>query len=337
MGAVADAIRQLAPSRSAPTIRTGARVAKDLVAQRPRHRRRPRRTARRCSAPVVVTSLHPQTAFLDHVGRANLPTDFVRRHRALEDPLRRREDQPRARRAARLHRQPGHRTCRSTTPARSRWRRRMEYIERAFQDAREGRPALRAVLRRRDPHDVRQDPRARGHAHHVAVHPVGPVRLERRAAPRRARGVRRPGDRPLQRGRAELQGVDPAPPRHRPVRDGARVRPDRRQHLPRGALARAALPPAPGARLRRLPHPVPGLYKRSSATHAGGGVCGIPGMQAAKAAIADRRDSRSRRPDRIQADDPNDSALAPHHLSPRSAPRWPAPGRITQPTVSQCR
>ena len=35
--------------------------------------------------------------------------------------------------------------------------------------------------------------------------------------------------------------------------------------------------------------PVPGLYYASSATHAGGGVCGIPGMQAAKAALADRR------------------------------------------------
>jgi phytoene dehydrogenase-like protein len=34
---------------------------------------------------------------------------------------------------------------------------------------------------------------------------------------------------------------------------------------------------------------------RPSATHAGGGVCGIPGMQAAKAAISDRRRSRSRR------------------------------------------
>jgi phytoene dehydrogenase-like protein len=45
---------------------------------------------------------------------------------------------------------------------------------------------------------------------------------------------------------------------------------------------------------------VPGLYYASSATHAGGGVCGIPGMQAAKAAIADkkaaRRRQRARRP-----------------------------------------
>ncbi len=53
--------------------------------------------------------------------------------------------------------------------------------------------------------------------------------------------------------------------------------------------------PAPGFADYRTP--VPGLYNASSATHAGGGVCGIPGMQAAKAAIADRRKSaRARRP-----------------------------------------
>ena len=45
--------------------------------------------------------------------------------------------------------------------------------------------------------------------------------------------------------------------------------------------------PAPGFADYRTP--VPGLYYASSATHAGGGVCGIPGMQAARAAIADRK------------------------------------------------
>ena len=48
--------------------------------------------------------------------------------------------------------------------------------------------------------------------------------------------------------------------------------------------------PAPGFADYRTP--VPGLYYASSATHAGGGVCGIPGMQAAKAAITDRRATR---------------------------------------------
>ena len=83
----------------------------------------------------------------------------------------------------------------------------VEYIERAFQDAREGRPALRAVHRRRDPDDARQDAGARGRAHHVDVHAVGPARVGRRAAPRRARGVRRPHDRLLRRAGAELQGA----------------------------------------------------------------------------------------------------------------------------------
>src|SRR3954469_4823559 len=38
--------------------------------------------------------------------------------------------------------------------------------------------------------------------------------------------------------------------------------------------------------------PIAGLYYASSATLAGGGVCGIPGWQAAKAAIKDRRRDR---------------------------------------------
>jgi len=49
--------------------------------------------------------------------------------------------------------------------------------------------------------------------------------------------------------------------------------------------------PAPGYADYRTP--VAGLYNASSATHAGGGVCGIPGWQAARIAIADRkRESR---------------------------------------------
>ena len=57
--------------------------------------------------------------------------------------------------------------------------------------------------------------------------------------------------------------------------------------------------PAPGYADYRTP--VPGLYYASSATHAGGGVCGIPGMQAARAAIADRR--AALRPPQVTAPD----------------------------------
>jgi phytoene dehydrogenase-like protein len=45
--------------------------------------------------------------------------------------------------------------------------------------------------------------------------------------------------------------------------------------------------PAPGFADYRTP--IQGLYNGGSGTHAGGGVCGIPGWQAAKAAIADSR------------------------------------------------
>jgi phytoene dehydrogenase-like protein len=50
--------------------------------------------------------------------------------------------------------------------------------------------------------------------------------------------------------------------------------------------------PAPGFADYRTP--IAGLYNGSSATHAGGGVCGIPGWQAAKAALADKKRSNSR-------------------------------------------
>src|ERR1700728_3551628 len=78
MGAVSAAIERAARSYGV-TIRTGARVAKVTVAPG---------TGRAAgvvleggdeiTAPVIVSSLHPKTAFLDHVGRENLPGDFVR-------------------------------------------------------------------------------------------------------------------------------------------------------------------------------------------------------------------------------------------------------------------
>ena len=108
MGAVAAAIASSARSFGV-TIRTGARVAKVTVA--PGSGRATGvvlDNGDEITAKVVVTSLHPKTAFLDHVGRENLPADFVDRHRALEDPVRRRQGQPGPRRAAGLHRQPRH-------------------------------------------------------------------------------------------------------------------------------------------------------------------------------------------------------------------------------------
>ena len=69
------------------------------------------------------------------------------------------------------------------------------------------------------------------------------------------------------------------------------------------------LRPAPGFADYRTP--VRGLYYASSATHAGGGVCGIPGMQAAKAALSDRRKPRRRGVIRAFHSDPLPTVPAP--------------------------
>ena len=76
------------------------------------------------------------------------------------------------------------------------------------------------------------------------------------------------------------------------------------------------LRPAPGFADYRTP--VPGLYYASSATHAGGGVCGIPGMQAAKAAIADRR--KSARPAVPENPPPSSRTVPPDSGPPAALP-----------------
>jgi phytoene dehydrogenase-like protein len=54
--------------------------------------------------------------------------------------------------------------------------------------------------------------------------------------------------------------------------------------------------PAPGYADYRSP--IRGLYQASSATHGGGGVCGIPGYNAFKQIKADRTGGRLTRPRR---------------------------------------
>src|SRR6266480_4077892 len=74
-GAVADAIASSA-SRVGAEIRLNAPVRK-LLLKDGRACGVELENGQQITAKVVVTSLHPRTAFLDHVGRANLPDDFV--------------------------------------------------------------------------------------------------------------------------------------------------------------------------------------------------------------------------------------------------------------------
>jgi phytoene dehydrogenase-like protein len=291
MGGVSAAIRRSAESFGAE-IRTDARVERLLV-NGARVQGAVLIDGTELRAPVVVTSLHPRTAFLDHVGRAQLPDDFVRdieRWRSRSGVVKVNlalGELPdfTADRGTEL--QEHHTGSVEMAPS-------MEFIERAFQDAREGRPAAR--------------PFCDG---------VIPTSFDRSLAPEGVHIMSLftqwvPSDWSQAPHKDELEAYadrcidlyDEVAPNfkasilHRDV-----VGPYEMEHeygliggnIFHGELSLEQLfhmRPAPGYADYRTP--IAGLYNASSATHAGGGVCGIPGLQAARIAIGDRK--RAARP-----------------------------------------
>jgi len=288
MGAVADAIASAGRSYGV-TIRTGARVAKIAIA--PGSGRATGvilDSGEELSAKVVVTSLHPKTAFLDHVGREHLPPEFAEdiehwktRSGVVKINLALAElPDFTANPGANL--QEHHTGSVEMAPS-------MEYIERAFIDAREGRPALRPFSDGVIPtaFDRTLSP---GGTHIMSLFTQW-VPADWSAEPHRDE-LEKYADRVIDAYNEVAPNFKGAI-LHRDV-----VGPYEMEHdygliggnIFHGELSLEQLfhmRPAPGFADYRTP--VPGLYYASSATHAGGGVCGIPGMQAAKAAIADRR------------------------------------------------
>src|SRR3954451_21010407 len=140
MGAVADAIASAARGFGAE-IRVDARVSRLLV-RTGRVEGAVLESGEEIRAPIVVTSLHPRTAFLDHVGAAHLPDTFVRdiegwktRSGVVKINLALAE-LPDFTADPGTNLQEHHTGSVEMAPT-------MPYIERAFQDAREGRPAVR--------------------------------------------------------------------------------------------------------------------------------------------------------------------------------------------------
>ena len=287
MGAVSSAIEPAARSHGAE-IRTGARVARMLVAGG--------QASGRCAGQrrgdprrVVVSTLHPRTAFLDQVGRENLPDDFVRdiehwktRSGVVKINLALAElpdftadpgSNLQEHHTGSVEMAPTHGLHRAGVPGRPRG------------------PAGRApVQRRRDPHRVRQDARARRARTSCRCSPSG-CRPTGTSEPHTAE-LEAYADRMIDCYN-ELAPNFKASILHRDI-----VGPYEMEHdygliggnIFHGELSLEQLfhmRPAPGYADYRTP--VAGLYYGSSATHAGGGVCGIPGWQAARAAIADRR------------------------------------------------
>jgi phytoene dehydrogenase-like protein len=289
MGAVADAIGSAAREQGA-TVRTGARVARVLL-EGGRAAGVVLDNGDEIRAKVVVTSLHPQTAFLAHVGRENLPDDFVRdiehwktRSGVVKINLALAE-------LPDFTADPGtqlaeHHTG-SVEMAPS-----MEYIERAFQDAREGRPAARPFSDGVIPTSfdktlcpegthimslftqwVPADWSAEPHAEELQAYAARMIDCYNEVAPNFKSSI------------LHTDVVGPYEMEHEYGLIGGNIF--------HGELSLEQLfhmRPAPGYADYRTP--VPGLYYASSATHAGGGVCGIPGMQAARAAIADKKADR---------------------------------------------
>ena len=301
MGAVADAISRAAREQGA-IVRTGARVARVLL-EGGRAVGVVLDNGDEIRAGVVVTSLHPQTAFLAHVGRENLPGDFVSdiehwktRSGVVKINLALAE-------LPDFTADPGtnlaeHHTG-SVEMAPS-----MGYIERAFQDAREGRAAARpfcdgviptafdktlcpdgyhvmSLFTQWVPSDWSAEP----HTEELQAYADRMIDCYNEVAPNFKSSI------------LHTDIVGPYQMEHEYGLIGGNIF--------HGELSLEQLfhmRPAPGYADYRTP--VPGLYYASSATHAGGGVCGIPGMQAARAAIADkkadakaaRRRRRARRP-----------------------------------------
>jgi phytoene dehydrogenase-like protein len=286
MGAVATAIRRAAESFGAE-IRTDARVERVLV-RNGRAEGVVLRDGTELRAPVVVSSLHPRTAFLDHVGAEHLPDDFVRdierwRSRSgvvkINLALAELPDFTANPNSVSTEHLTGSVEMAPT----------MDYIERAFIDAREGRPAaapfcdgvipttLDKTLNPDGTHIfsmftqwVPEDWHAEPHLAELDAYADRMIDLYDAVAP----GFK-----------ASVIARDVVGP-HRMETEYGLIG----GNIFHGELSLEQLfhmRPAPGYADYRTP--VAGLYYASSATHAGGGVCGIPGMQAARAALHDAR------------------------------------------------
>jgi phytoene dehydrogenase-like protein len=286
MGAVSDSIRRAAESFGCE-IRTSARVAKMLV-RGGRFVGVALEDGQELRAPVGVTCIHPKTAFLDLVGREELPADFVwdierwkTRSGVVKVNVAMSElpdfiSQPG--KEQQEHHTGSVELCFST-----------EYAERAFQDAHiERKGAVRPF-----------------------VDGTIPTTLDKKLAPEGVHVFSMfsqwvPDEWNTQPHRDELESyadriidvyTELAPNFKAAVIDRQVLGPydmERELGLIGGNIFHGELSvdqlfhmrPAPGYADFRTP--VRGLYHGSSATHAGGGVNGIPGWQAFRAAKKDK-------------------------------------------------
>jgi phytoene dehydrogenase-like protein len=291
MGAVSDSCRKAAESFGA-RIRTDARVT-EVKVRNGRVAGVGLDTGDELDAPLVVTTLHPKKAFLEQIDSRELPDDFVSdiehwktRSGVVKINLALSE-LPNFTADPGSHQQEHHTGSVEMAPS-------MQFIEQAFLDAREGRAAAAPFS-----------------------DSVIPTTFDKTLAPE---GVHImsffsqwvPAEWSTEPHTEELEAYadrlidlynDVAPNFKASVIHRDIVGPyemEQEYGLVGGNIFHGELSleqlfhmrPAPGYADYRTP--IRGLYYGSSATHAGGGVCGIPGWQAAKAALADKKSSERR-------------------------------------------
>jgi phytoene dehydrogenase-like protein len=294
MGAVSAAIAASAREFGAE-IRTGARVDR-LIVRDGQVRGAVLANGDEFHAPLVVTSLHPKIAFLDQVPRSELPPSFVAdierwktRSGVVKINLALGE-LPRFTATPSEGLAEHHTGSVEMAPT-------VEFIEQAFQDARAGRPAVRpfsdgviptsldptlcpdgthimSLFTQWVPADWNEAP----HTEELAAYADRLIDLYDEVAPNFKSSI-------LHR---DIVGP------HEMEQEYGLIG----GNIFHGELSLEQLfhmRPAPGYADYRTP--IAGLYNASSATHAGGGVCGIPGWQAARAALSDRK----RNPRRLRA------------------------------------
>jgi phytoene dehydrogenase-like protein len=286
MGAVADAIRDSAEALGA-TVRTGARV-EHVIVEGGRARGVVLAGGEEVRAPVVVSAVHPKLTFLEQVDRAELPDDFVadlERWRSRSGVVKINlalAELPDFTADPGTHPQEHHTGAIELALSPS-------YVEQAFQDAKAGRGAARPFSDGCIPSVL--DPTLCPEGIHVMSLFAQWCPHEWAAAPH-TEELEAFADRVIA-GYAELAPNLPGAILHREVLGPWQM--EQEYGLVGGNIFHGELSleqlfhlrPAPGYADYRSP--VAGLYQASSATHGGGGVCGIPGHHAVRAILADRR------------------------------------------------
>ena len=286
MGGVSEAIAKSARSFGAE-IRTHARVGRLLV-RGGEVRGAVLDTGEEITAPLVVTTLHPKTAFLEHVPRTELPEDFVtdiERFKTRSGVVKINlalGELPNFTADPSSGLAEHHTGSVEMAPT-------MEYIEAAFQDARAGRPALMPFSDGVIPTTL--DTTLNPDGTHImslftqwvpAAWADAPHTEELDAYADRLIDLY---DQVAPGFKASILHRDIVGPHEMEQEYGLLG-----GNIFHGELSLEQLfhmRPAPGYADYRTP--IAGLYNGSSGTHAGGGVCGIPGWQAARAALADQK------------------------------------------------